>query len=416
MRTWIKLGTRNLWKNRRRSAITIGAIALGFAAVNIFGGFTAYVFTGLEEGHVNAYANGHLGVFRKGFLDEGTVNPAKYLLTPEDIDLVRQICARDPRIVVVTPWLQLTGLISNGEISTIFVGTGRVAADTEKMRARARSFVGSLRMYEGRSLTDGTPHGIGLSEGLAQKLDLDLGGNPVVVAPTVEGHMNALDAEVFQLFGSPYDILDDKLIHVPLGFARDLVDTDGADGLALLLETADQVPSVMSNLEQQFSAQGLDVEIRTWQELSTSYMSIRNMLNVMFGLLFTIVFVIVVLGVINTITMAVLERTREIGTLRALGLKRRGALAMFAVESGLLGLLGCAAGFVLTVAVWYGIRLAAPQWTPPMIARPVPLEFYLVPQYLLVSMLFLVALAMFVAVVPAQRAARMSIIDALGHV
>lgn len=122
MTTWLKLGTRNLWKNRRRSVFTVGAIALGFAAVNIFGGFTAYVFTGLEEGYVHAHANGHLTVFRKGFLDQGAFNPADYLLTPSDMDAVRSICAEDPRIVVVSPQMQMTGLISNGDISTIFVG------------------------------------------------------------------------------------------------------------------------------------------------------------------------------------------------------------------------------------------------------------------------------------------------------
>ncbi len=416
MSSWIKIGVRNLWRNKRRSAFTIGAIALGFAAVNIFGGFTAYIFTGLEEGYVHAHANGHLTVFKEGFLEKGSLHPMQYLLTPADLDAVKELCRNDPRIVVVTPQLQLTGLISNGDISTIFVATGKVPSDIVEIRSRAKSFVGRLPLYDGKPLADDNPYGVGLSEGLAQKLNLGIGGNPVVVSPTVDGQMNALDAEVFNLFTAPFDILDDKMVKVPLSFAQNLCDTRGADGVLILLEDAAQTRAVQRDLMAEFETAGLDMEIQTWQELSFSYIRIRNMLNVMFVLLFTIVFVIVVLSVINTITTAVLERTREIGTLRALGLKRRGALAMFSTESALLGLFGSAAGLGLTIAVWYAIKVAEPHWCPPMIGSSVPLEVFLVPQYMAVSTLFLVGLAMFAAVLPAHRAARMSIIDALGHV
>ena len=87
--TWVKIGVRNLFKNKRRSFFTMGAIALGFAAVNIFGGFTAYMFRGLEDSFIYAQANGHLALFKKGFLTEGALNPEKYLFTESDLATVQ---------------------------------------------------------------------------------------------------------------------------------------------------------------------------------------------------------------------------------------------------------------------------------------------------------------------------------------
>ncbi len=69
--TWIKLAIRNLFRNYRRSLFTVLAIGLGFAAVNILGGCTAYIFNNLRDSFIYLQANGHLTVFNAGFLEEG---------------------------------------------------------------------------------------------------------------------------------------------------------------------------------------------------------------------------------------------------------------------------------------------------------------------------------------------------------
>ena len=114
-------------------------------------------------------------------------------------------------------------------------------------------------------------------------------------------------------------------------------------------------------------------EIKTWNELSLFYSKVKGMFDMMFLFIFCIVLVIVVMSTVNTMGMAVLERTREIGTLRALGLKRRGVSMLFALEGGLLGLLGSLLGVVLHVVVWAVIRASRPTYTPPGISTPVPL-------------------------------------------
>jgi putative ABC transport system permease protein len=122
------------------------------------------------------------------------------------------------------------------------------------------------------------------------------------------------------------------------------------------------------------------------------------------------------MSVINTISMAVMERTIEIGTLRALGLKRRGIIKLFAIESALLGLFGSVLGVCFTWMSLIIVAVVRPTWVPPPITRRVPLEVYIVPEYMVVSALLLVFLSLVAAILPARKAARMDIVDALGHV
>jgi putative ABC transport system permease protein len=139
------------------------------------------------------------------------------------------------------------------------------------------------------------------------------------------------------------------------------------------------------------------------------------MFGMIFLFIFCIVLVIVVMSTVNTMGMAVLERTREIGTLRALGLKRRGVSLLFALEGGLLGLIGSIMGVILHVGVWAIIRRFPPTYTPPGLSTPVPLTVGLVPQALLVLVICLILLSLVAAIIPARHAAKQNVVDALGH-
>jgi putative ABC transport system permease protein len=161
---------------------------------------------------------------------------------------------------------------------------------------------------------------------------------------------------------------------------------------------------------------GLESEIRTWNEISLFYSKVKGMLDMIFMFLFVIVLVIVVMSVVNTMGMAVLERTREIGTLRALGLKRRGVGLLFAIEGAMIGLLGSIAGVILNVAAWAVIRGVEPTYIPPGVSTRVSLVVNLVPQAMIFLVLFLVFLSLIAALLPARRAARQNVVEALGHV
>lgn len=418
MKMWFLLGLRNILKNRRRSFFTLGAIAFGFAAVNAIGGFTSYIFSGLEDSYVYASGNGHLTIFKKGFQAMGSLEPAKYLLEDQDIQIIESLYHDDPRILSLSPGLTVTGLLSNGETSAIMTAEGRIPSATAFIRSLGRGVIGSLKMFEGSDLKDENPTEVGIARGLAGKLGLKTNppSSAIALSPTVDGFMNALDVKVVQFVDAPIELLDEIMMSVPLDLARRLYDTKGADRLIVLLAKPADLHPMVEEMSARIAAAGLEVEILTWEQLRPSYLRIRGMFTVIFTFVFIVVLVIVGMSVINTVSTAVLERTREIGTLRALGLKRKGTIAIFGTESALLALLGSTAGLVLTLIIWFSIRSLDLTWIPPNIPKRVPLEIYLVPGLLLVSFVSLVALAVVAAAFPARRAALMQITDALGHI
>jgi putative ABC transport system permease protein len=183
----------------------------------------------------------------------------------------------------------------------------------------------------------------------------------------------------------------------------------------VLLKDTDKTEKMRSLLLARLVSSGIACEIRTWNELSLMYSKVRGMMDMIFLFIFCIVLVIAVMSIVNTMGMAVLERTREIGTLRALGLKRRGVSLLFAIEGGLLGFIGSLVGVGLHACVWAVIHSVKPTYVPPGISTPVVLRVSFVPQALIFLGVCLIALSLIAAIVPAKRAAGQNIVNALGH-
>lgn len=417
MITWLRFAFRNLLRNRRRSLYTIVAVAIGFAAINVFGGFTAYIFTNLRESFIYDQGNGHLTVFKaKAGAAQGAMEPAETLLAADEIRQVRAVAIADREVVGVSEVMNLTGLISNGELSTIFVATAWVPSEKQALRERARGLISRLKSYDGQPLSDGLSYGIGIGRLLANKLGSQPGAPAILMAPTVHGQINAVDAQVVQLTDTAMEMLEDKWVVMPLSLARSLYDTDGASRVNLLLATDDDLAAARARLEQRLRAAGLAVDVAEWRDLSPFYVKVERMFNVIFFFMFLIVSIIIVMSVVNTVSMTVLERSREIGTLRAMGAQRPQVITLFSLEGALLGLFGCLLGVFVLLAALAMIGYLKPYWNPPQMARAIPLEVYVVPEYLALSTLFLTALSFASGVFPARRIARRNIVEALGHV
>ena len=416
MIAWFKIGFRNLVKNRRRSVITILAIAFGFAAVNLFGGFQEYMYRGNREAAIYARCQGHVIVFKKGFLERGQLDPARYLLTAEEIKIVEEVSSQYPHVLLATPQLWISGLVTNGYSSTIFIAQGIIPSAIDLFLGNSRYLKKLGVQFEGRKLEDDKIYGVAVGIDLARLLDLKPGSYAVAMTNTVDGQMNALDMEVSNLFKVGVEELKDKVMQVPFRFAQTLYDTDGADRITVLLADIQYTESFRDYLKAAFAKHALNLNIKTWNEMSEWYREVKNMFDVIFLFLFVIVFIIVVMSVTNTMSMSVFERTREIGTLRALGLKRKGVMLLFAIESSLLGICGTIFGFFLSFLGWAGVNFSRPMWTPPRISMRIPIRIEFVPEYLIYSFLFLMVLCMIASLIPARRAARQNVVDALGHV
>jgi putative ABC transport system permease protein len=233
---------------------------------------------------------------------------------------------------------------------------------------------------------------------------------------TLDGQMNAMDVEVAGVFDSGSDATNDKYMHFTYDLAQSLYDTKMTEKIVVLLDDWRKTEGMRRVLHEKLENAGIPSDLKTWNELSLYYSRVKDIFGAIFLFIFSIVIVIVVMSTVNTMGMAVLERTREIGTLRALGLKRRSVCALFAMEGGILGLLGGLIGLVLHVIVWAIIRAFPLTYTPPGMSGGVPLTVGLVPEALVALLGCTIVLSLAAAIAPAQHAARQNVVSALGHV
>lgn len=411
MTKWMKLAMRNIARNKRRSLMTLLAIGVGFAAASLFYGYIHHMYYGLRAIAVQGEGLGHLTIFKAGWIEKGKLDPARYMFSKAEITKISQLVRAEKGVILATPQIQVSGLVSNGTTSMIFIAQGVVPKDDRTIKGGWDEF----RPIKGNRLDEKIPYGVEMAQDLAKYLNLGAGKNGVVMATTLGGQMNAMDIEVSGVYDTGSDATNDKYMRVTFGFAQSLYDTQSAEKIVVLLDDWERTDAMQGILTQKLKDAGIDCEIKTWKELSLMYFKVRGMFDMIFLFLFSIVLVIVVMSTINTMGMAVLERTREIGTLRALGLKRRGVSLLFALEGCLLGLLGSAIGIGLHTVVWYVIRILNPTYIPPGISTPVSLKVDYVPDAVALMVFCMIFLSLTAAILPARRAARQNVVEALGH-
>ncbi len=414
------LALRGLTRNRHRSMVTLLAIAFGFAAITLFAGYTHNVYDGLARQSIHGEMLGHLTLSKRGMRKEGKLDPERYLLTASEVASISTLVLEQQHVKMVAPRLALSGLASNGRASTIFIAEGVEpdAADRLQQGALTEQERNS-GMFENlmARLDPAHPEMVNLSEGLVQMLHLQVGAQAAVLVNTLSGQANALDITLGRSFNTGNAGSNDKFAFVTLALARSLLDAEGrADRLTILLDDVQQTEAMRDLLLVKLNKAGFDVEIKTWQDLSDFYTQVHGMFDMIFGFIFSIVLTVVIMSVANSMSMTVVERTREIGTLRAIGLKRSGVIRLFTMESMLLTLIGCVTGFIITLAVRWGINVANISYVPPNSAGAVPLLVDMDSGRTVFTFLLMGIVGTLAAYMPARRAARKDIIDALGHV
>jgi len=412
---WISLALRNLLRNSRRSITTIGAVALGYAATNIFAGFAGYMFASIQEAHIYEQINGHVQIWKKGARDYGGSDPAAYMISAEELETIRSITAKDDRIDLAAGMLQVQGNLDFDGNPGFFIGQAMTPSHKEKIFSRSTALKSADgENKEGKPISDDTPFAISVAPGMAENLSLELGSDVILMAPTIQGQMNAVDAQIFQIADVASEALNNRYVFLPLELAQTLYDTDGVTAVRLLLGEDEDTDAVAAALREELPES--EWEVITWYDISKLYLRTKRMFDIIFGLVFVIIATIVIMSVLNTIGMAVVERTREIGTLRAIGLKRPGVVRLFGIESAFLGMIGALVGLIITVSFALFIGAINPTWEPPVTAREIVWEIRILPHYLLLTFVLLVIFTSLAAIAPARRAAKQSIVDSLGHV
>lgn len=405
----LALGYRNLLRNARRSLMVAFSVAVGFAAVILFSGYMKMVYRGLSDQAIYGELIGHVTLSKRGLATEGKLNPDRYLLSRDEIArLTAAIHAVYPELFIA-PRLAISGLLSNGRASTVFIAEGVDPGDMQVLRGPRLMSSGALRADQ--------LNGVTLADGLAGVLGLKEGDSGSVLVSTIHGQANAADVSVTDVFNTGNAGNSDKFMFVPLSLAQSLSDAEGrADRLTLMLRERMPDRALLKDLTNAVRSTGLDLEVRSWEEISGFYSRVKAMFDMIFGFLLAIVLTIVVMSVANAMSMGVIERTREIGTLRAMGMQRQRVICMFSTEALLLVLAGCLMGLLLAIAIRYGVNASGIRYLPPNSTDPVLLLIGIDLHRIIFAGIALALLGVTAAYLPATRAARQPITESLSHI
>jgi len=409
MALYAKLAVRNVFRNRRRTLITLAAMGFGAAAIIVFGGFVHSIYFGVRESTIRSQV-GHIQIYRKGYSEKGNLAPYDYLIA--DYPALREALQRLPHVRTVTARLGFSGLVSTGDTTTAFVGAGVVPEGEINLSALAV-------IVDGNELASRDPRGVTLGVGLARAFGVKPGDDLTLLTTTKAGAINALAVKVRGVWESGEKAYDDRFLRVGLPEAQRVLDLESGEvqSIVLLLDATDNTAAVRARIEQLIRERGLDLEIRTWDDLALRYHQVRELFGRIFAVLTLIVSVMVVFGITNTMTMAIFERTREIGTVMALGTRRRGVVAMFVLEGFVLGVLGALAGLALGVVLAKAISAIGIQLPPPPgSTRGFTVQIFVVPAVLAQAAQLSIVAATLASLYPAWRAARVNVVEALRHV
>jgi ABC-type lipoprotein release transport system permease subunit len=203
----------------------------------------------------------------------------------------------------------------------------------------------------GRLLTSADTTSIVVGTELAAALGLKPGAQVTLEARTVSGQLNAIDVDVVGVASSTLPDEGKWLVVMPLDAARHLVGMEADDGATALVVRLDHLERAEDVARQLGTALGSAVEVRSWRQVGEYFdQAIRTFAKAQ-ALLLAIVGLLALLVIANTQMLSASERTREIGTLTALGAPRAFVRRMFLLESVVLGALAAVAGALLGVAV-----------------------------------------------------------------
>ncbi len=409
MAKFLLLAFRNIFRNRRRTLMTLLMVGSGVAGLLLAGGYFAFMTRGLREdtirnglGHLQIFTTEHFRRDEVRVLDTGIENWRQAAST------VRAV----PHVRGVAPRIEFYGMISNGQKSSVFMGSA-----VDPVAERSLGFTPNLT--SGRDLNGsegGDPEAL-IGAGLAKSMNVKVGDGLTLFAVTSDGALNGVDVEIAGIVESGVAEMDARYLRIMLPSAQQLLQSDRITNLVVGLDDTANTDAVYNELIPRLSGLSQPMTVKKWIDLATYYKQVRNLFNGIFLFMGIIVFFMVLMSSVNTLLMALFERTREIGTMLAMGTPRAWIIFLLMAEATLLGILGAAGG--LAAGNLLGVLLNAAGLhlpPPPGYTVSVPFRVLHVPSMMIGSSVLVVVSLALASIVPAVRASRLQIVEALAHV
>jgi putative ABC transport system permease protein len=389
--------------------MTLIMVGGGVAGLLLAGGFFAFMTHGLREdtindglGHIQIFTADHFNRDEVRVLDSGIDNWRRVSATVQAGDHVRG----------VAPRIEFYGMISNGVKSSVFMGSA-VDPNAEK------SLGFTPRLASGRDL-DGKPNSdveALIGSGLAKSMNVKVGDGLTLLAVTTDGALNGVDVQIVGIVKTGYAEMDARYLRIPLASAQRLLQCDRVTNLVVGLDKTENTDQVAAWLTPRLNGLPQQMALRKWVDLATYYKQVRTMFDGIFLFLGLIVFFMVLMASVNTLLMAMFERTREIGTMLAMGTPRIWIVTLFMLEATLTGILGALAGLVAGNLIGMLLNASGLHMPPPPgLTVNIPFRVLHLPGLMIGSSLVVIFSLALASILPAIRASRLQIAEALAHV
>jgi ABC-type lipoprotein release transport system permease subunit len=405
---YLQMAWRNVWRNRRRTLVILTAVVIGVWSMICVGALSRGIADQMVQNGI-ATLTGHLQIHRRGFRSDPVVENSM----------------TDPAAVLA----RLPALLPPGSRWSVRVRVNAVAANArhsggvtlvgvDPAREAQVSFIGG-GVTTGVFLPPDVPWAIVVGRALAEQFDTRPGRKLVLMSQDTAREIASRAFRITGVFEAEMAATEKQFVFVNLAQAREMLKLGGgASEVAIVLPDPRLVDTVAHRLRTALASERC--EVHTWQELLPLVTAILKMYDVFIFLWFLVVFVAMSFGIVNTTLMAVFERIREFGLLRALGMKPSGIVASVLTESLMLLALGSGLGNALGLAS----VLALSERGIDLSAMAAGLEFagmgrVIIPRIVTLDLALangvVLVLGAVVSVYPALKAARFTPVEALSH-
>jgi len=389
--------------------MTLIMVGGGVAGLLLVGGFFARMFWGLREstindglGHIQIFTAEHFNREEKHVLDTG-------------IDNWRQVAATiqaGRHVRGIAPRIEFNGMLSNGVKSGVFMGSA-----VDPVAENSLGF--TPRLESGRDLDSKSGGEIEalIGAGVARSMNVKPGDGLTLLAVTSDGALNGIDVQVVGVVNTGFKEMDDRYLRITLPSAQRLLQSDRVTNLVVGLDRTENTDMVAAELTPSLRGQPQQLVLKKWIDLAAYYKQVRSLFSTIFVFLGVIVFFMVLMSSVNTLLMTMFERTREIGTMLAMGTPRAWIMSLFILEAIVLGVLGAIVGVAGGNLIGFLLNHAGIHLPPPP-GTTVPMAFHVlyVPSLMVGSSILVIVSLALAAILPAIRASRLQIAEALAHV
>ncbi|MDP1825260.1 MAG: FtsX-like permease family protein [Archangium sp.] len=329
---------RNVFRAKARSAITVGALFFGVTMSLLLSGFVMGVGESLVAEAIESRV-GAIQVHRTGYFEKRDRQPLALHLTRDPAVEAKLLAT--PNVKALTPRITFNGLLTNGSRGTIAIITA-VDPDT------VHDALPKVDLYlEGTPLAPGDRNGAHVGLELNRALALKPGVPLMLQAQGLGGRDNALDLEPRGILAGQNPMEGKRAVTVPLAFAQSLLGMENkVTEYVIAVKDVNLIDPTAAALRVEL---GPEFEVQTWEQLRPALRDARLLQRAVLGGVSLVFLLIALFGVANTLLMSVLERTREIGTLLAVGMTRSMVARLFMLEAFLQAALGAVVGLGLAV-------------------------------------------------------------------